>query len=62
MEKHSDWLDRRGKGNWGQVFALESRMEEQLPNLSEMELEDSSKGPTTFDPWHFHGFLGPKRR
>jgi RNA polymerase-binding transcription factor len=37
MEKNSIWIDRRGAGNWAQVFDSEARLEPQRIKLSEWE-------------------------
>jgi DnaK suppressor protein len=37
LEKYPDWLDRRGAGNWKQVFDWEAPLERQRINPSELE-------------------------
>jgi DnaK suppressor protein len=41
-EKYPAWLDRRGAGNWEEVFDWEAPLERQRINLSELEMELSS--------------------
>lgn len=39
LEEYPDWHDRRGAGNWKQVFDWEAPLDRQRVKLSELEME-----------------------